>query len=410
MYLTEKRLLKWALICNAIYVMLFFLVRPQGLNIKKVVIAFFLLFSVIAILLLSIKNIKKINQIPKFLRVLFYLLVVWGVITIIRGLSFSMQDLATNFGNVYMGWAWVLPMSLIIGLKIENWTIVFRVINFVFQLMLIVFLISLSLNNSYLQWAWLLRPVNFLLLVGLYRFSLINKIQIFIIIAVYIAVAIQVDQRMDLLYLSITIFFLLLDRLVSIKIKYFFIKYIIIGFIMLLIIIFTAGYEFVSDIVATVIDFQETRKFLFTELMSDLNFTEKFVGRGSLGTYYSEFFERVTKYYQLIGNTAWRGDDPIRITIEVGYLQMILKGGFILFALNFIFYILSSYKAIFKSNNKFTRSLGYYILIVSILSIVSMRPTFAPTFIILWMAIGTVLSKKFREMQDDEIEDLIKFK
>ena len=179
---------------------------------------------------------------------------------------------------------------------------------------------------------------------------------------------------------------------------------------MLLIIIFTAGYEFVSDIVATVIDFQETRKFLFTELMSDLNFTEKFVGRGSLGTYYSEFFERVTKYYQLIGNTAWRGDDPIRITIEVGYLQMILKGGFILFALNFIFYILSSYKAIFKSNNKFTRSLGYYILIVSILSIVSMRPTFAPTFIILWMAIGTVLSKKFREMQDDEIEDLIKFK
>ncbi|HMC00676.1 MAG TPA: hypothetical protein VKN14_06540, partial [Flavobacteriaceae bacterium] len=268
---------------------------------------------------------------------MFYLLVIWGVVTIIRGLSFSMQDLATNFGNVYMGWAWVLPMSLIIGLKIENWTIVIRVINFVFQLMIIIFLLSLSFfSNTYLQWAWLLRPINFLLLLGFYRFSIISKIQFFIIIAIYIAVATLVKQRMDLLYLSITIFFLLLDRLVFIKIKYVFIKYIIIGFIILIIIIFTVGYEFVSNIVATFIDFQETRTFLFTELMSELNVTEKFVGRGSLGTYYSEFFERVTRYYQLIGNTAWKGDDPTRITIEVGYLQMILKGGFILFSLNFI--------------------------------------------------------------------------
>jgi hypothetical protein len=338
------------------------------------------------------------------------LLIFWGVITITRGMSFSMQDLATNFGNIYMGWAWILPISLVLGLRIENWNIVFRVIFFVFRMMTIVFLISLSLNNSYLQWAWLLRPVNFLLLVGLYRFSLINKVQIFIIITIYITVAILVEQRMDLMYLSITIFFLLLDRLVSIKIKYFVIKYIIIGFIILIIIIFTVGYEFISNIVATFIDFQETRTFLFNELMSDLNFTEKFVGRGSLGTYYSEFFERVTRYYKLIGNKGWRGDDPIRITVEVGYLQMILKGGFISFVLNFIFFMVASYKAIFRSNNNFTRSLGYYILIIAILSIVSMRPTFAPTFIIMWMAIGTVLSKKFREMQDDEIKKLIRFK
>jgi len=39
-----------------------------------------------------------------------------------------------------------------------------------------------------------------------------------------------------------------------------------------------------------------------------------------------------------------------------------------------------------------------------------MRPAFTPTFILLWMAIGTVLSKKYRDMNDEEINALIKFK
>lgn len=410
MYITEKRLLKWALICNALYVMLFFLVRPQGINVVKISITLLLLLSVLMILFLGIKNIKEIHQIPKFSRWVFYIIIIWGVITIVRGLSFSVQDLVTNFGNVYMGWAWLLPMVLILGLKIENWSIVFNVLNFIFQLMIVVFLISLGFSNSYLQWAWLLRPVNFLLLIGLYRYTLLNKIKIFIIIGIYIAVANSVKQRMDLLFLSTTFGFLLMDRLISIKIRRVFIKYIIFGFIMLFIIIFTVGYEYVSNVLTSIIDFQDSRTFLFTELMSELSSFEKIVGRGSLGTYYSDFFEHTRRYWEHMGRVGWKGDSPTRITIEVGYLQMILKGGFILLTLNFLFFIYASYSAIFKSKNKFTKRLGYYILIVSMLSMVSMRPTFAPTFILLWMAIGTVLSKKHREMSDYEIESLIKFK
>ena len=61
MYITEKRLLKWALICNALYVMLFFLVRPQGINVVKISITLLLLLSVLMILFLGIKNIKEIR-------------------------------------------------------------------------------------------------------------------------------------------------------------------------------------------------------------------------------------------------------------------------------------------------------------------------------------------------------------
>lgn len=410
MYITEKRLTKWALMCNIIYVMLFFLARPKGISITKVSITLFLLLSVFMLLTLIFKNRSKINQISKPLRGLFSVLVFWGIITMLRGVSFSLQDLVTNFGNVYMAWAWALPLTLILGLKIENWTIVLNVIRLMFSLMIIAFLISLAFDNSYLQWAWLLRPVNLLLLLGFYRFSLISKLQMCLILAVLIIVALQVKQRMDLLYLSITFSFLMLNKLSSAKIKKLFIKYIIFCFVLIVTLIFTVGYELVSNFIASLIDFQDSRTFLFNELMAELSSFEKIVGRGSLGTYFSQFMEHTKRYTIEILKQPWWGDASTRITIEVGYLQMILKGGFTLMTLNFIFFMTASYTAIFKSHNRFIKSLGYYILIISILSIVSMRPAFTPTFILLWMAIGTVLSKKYRDMNDEEINALIKFK
>jgi hypothetical protein len=88
---------------------------------------------------------------------------------------------------------------------------------------------------------------------------------------------------------------------------------------------------------------------------------------------------------------------------------MILKGGFIMLLLNLIILISSSYVAIFKSRNKFIKRLGYYILIFMILYLIELRPTFTPIFFILWMAIGTVLNEKYRLMDDEEINSLIKF-
>lgn len=409
MYITEKRLLKWALCCNALYVFLFFLVRPQGINVLKISITILLLLSVLMIFSLAIKNTKKLHQISKFSRGLFYMIIFWGIITIVRGFSLSLQDAVTNFGNVYMGLAWLTPMVLIIGLKIENWSIVFNVIHFIFQLMIVAFLISLGFRNSYTQWAWLLRPVNFLLLIGLYRYTLLNKIKMFIIIGILIFVANIVGQRMDLLFLVTTLSFLLIDKLFSIKIRRVILKYIIGTLILVLILVFTVGYEFVSNSLANIVEFQDTRTFLFQELFSEFNLTEKLFGRGSLGTYHSDFFERTRRYWEAMGRVGWAGDVPERITIEVGYLQMVLKGGVLLVILNLSLFLYAIYLALFRSNNKFVKRLGYYILIITALSIVSLRPAFTPTFLIFWIAIGTVLSKKYRIMADEEIDKLIKF-
>jgi hypothetical protein len=159
-----------------------------------------------------------------------------------------------------------------------------------------------------------------------------------------------------------------------------------------------------------IIEFQDSRTFLFNELFADLNFKEKIFGRGSLGTYFSPFMEHTRDYITNYLKKDWWGDAPDRITIEVGYLQMILKGGFVLFILTTYLMLNASYLAIFKSNSTFIKRLGYFILTLSILSLISFRPAFTPTFIILWTAIGTVLSKKNRQMTDGEIEKLVKLK
>jgi hypothetical protein len=411
MYITEKKLIKWALYSNIIYVLLLVLFKPNGINIEKIIITSFLLFSVSSLLFICYINRKKLKEIPTLIRLLFYGLIFYSLIVIVRGFSLSMQDWVTNFGNVYMGLAWATPIVLILGLKIENWNVVFKAIHFMFQLMIIVFFMTIFFIDDYIKWAWLLRPVNFILLVAFYKYGLLNKIKVYIIIGIYILIAIWVQQRMDLLFLSLTLGFLVMDKLITVKIKKLFLKYILFGFVVVFTLIFTVGYEHVSSIIASMIEFEDSRTFLYTELFEELAKTnDKLLGRGSLGTYYSDFFERTRRYYILMGEKGWAGDDPNRITTEVGYLQMILKGGFVMLFLNSSIAFYSSYLAVFKSKSKFIKRLGFYILILSILSVVSFRPAFTPTFILFWIAIGTVLIKRHRDMTDDEINSILKFK
>lgn len=408
MYITENRLLKWGLYCNVIYILLLFLFLPDGINFLNIFITSLLLLSTIIIFFICFERRTLLKQVPKKTRIIFYLLFLWALVIIVRSFSLSIQDWLTNFGNIYTAFAWLSPLVLVLGLKIENWSLVFKAISFMFSIMIICFLLLpfLEINE---EWIQLLRPICFVLLIGLNRFGSLNRLKSYAIIVIYIILNLWVSsRRVDLLFLFITFSFIIMDKLIAIQIKKILIKYIIFGFIVVLTLIFTIGYQHISNLVSQIIEFQDSRTFLFTELMQDLNVTEKFTGRGSLGTYYSEFMAGTKRYTVQILKQKWWGDSAVRITTEVGYLQMILKGGFILLTLNLIIFIKSSYVAIFKSNNKFIKRLGYYILIIAILTIIEFRPTFTPTFIILWMAIGTVSVKKYRMMTNEEINALIK--
>lgn len=412
MHISEKKLLQYAIYSNAIYVFLLFLFRPDGITPQKLIISSFLVFSVVGVFTICVRNKHALKNLSTTARRLFFFLIFWSTIVVIRSFSTSLQDWVTNFGNVYMALAWFTPFLIIVGQKIENWKVVFNSVFFMFQLMLIAFLfLPFHLGGFRLEteWTWLLRPLNFILLIRVNRFNGKYRLLTYIALILYIIVAILTMQRLEFIFLTLVVVFLIINGLKYIKLKREIFIYILIGFIILLWLIFTIGYESISLFANQIIEFQDSRTFLFKELFEDLSVRERIFGRGSLGTYYSDFFYRTRKYYDIVGNTAWKGDLPDRITTEVGYLQMILKGGFLLFIAKASLMLHSAYLALFKANNNFIKRLGLFILIISILSIVSFRPAFTPTFIILWMAIGTVLNKNYREMDDEEINNLIKF-
>ena len=120
MSIREQKLLKWVLLSNSLYVLLLVLFRPQGINFFKIAVTSILLASMLGLCLIAIQKWNRLNQIPKGIRGVYYALLLYGVIVIVRGFSLSLQDWVTNFGNVYMGLAWMTPLALVYGIKIDN--------------------------------------------------------------------------------------------------------------------------------------------------------------------------------------------------------------------------------------------------------------------------------------------------
>jgi hypothetical protein len=120
------------------------------------------------------------------------------------------------------------------------------------------------------------------------------------------------------------------------------------------------------------------------------------VGRGALGTYHSTYFEYTTEH-------GLGGDSPTRSTIEVGYLQMILKGGYIMMGLYLLILLPAAYLGIFKSNNIVAKMSGYLIITYLLFWTFTYPPVFSAEFILLWMAAGTAMSASTRKITNDEI-------
>lgn len=142
-------------------------------------------------------------------------------------------------------------------------------------------------------------------------------------------------------------------------------------------------------------DADDTRTFLYTELFSDLNLKDLLIGKGFLGTYFSEYFLMIQK----AGET--NGDHFIRFSVEVGFLELILKGGFTLYVLFTFPLLYAAIKGIFKGyNNKLVFMFSVYILNEIYLMFFENIPSFTLNYFILFFLSGYVL-KKTRNIKSD---------
>lgn len=134
--------------------------------------------------------------------------------------------------------------------------------------------------------------------------------------------------------------------------------------------------------------FQDTRSFLFTELIEDMSQTEIFTGRGLDGTYYSPYFHMLQETGNVFGS-----DRFIRYSSEISWLNILLKFGLIglipyLFTILYPVFMRGVVRAGDVSPEGMRRFLPHMLLIF----IAEMPNTMNGTYFCFYLALGTLLA------------------
>jgi hypothetical protein len=295
-----------------------------------------------------------------------------------------------------MGWAWLCPLAIVFGFNINNWLLLFNFFSKLLflgsSLALVSFVFPQKIAFGLLEWMAFL-PI--LLLTYFYQ-NKNNKKVVWLALLSYVILTFVCSQRVNAVFLILIVLFFTFEyyRLNTVK-KYN-------KFILTLVLIVGSIYlafqlnSFVLALSKNKEASTDTRTFLFIELFSDMSDDELIIGRGVLGTYYSPYFAYTEKHHL-------EGDSSTRSISEVGYLEMILKGGFVMMILYLLILLPAAFLGIFKSKNIIARMSGYFILSYLVLWTVSYYPVYSAEYILLWMAVGTATSRSARNIKNSDI-------
>jgi hypothetical protein len=152
---------------------------------------------------------------------------------------------------------------------------------------------------------------------------------------------------------------------------------------------------FIADTGAKKFDDSDTRTFLYEELFGDMKTHELIMGRGFLGHYFSPYF--LDQMEQGIAD----GDSFNRFSVEVGFLQLLLKGGFVYYFLYITPLVISCYKGLAGAGqNKLSFSISIIILTELLIMFIENIPVFSFPFVLLFFLAGF----SYRRMKNPVIQ------
>ena len=145
----------------------------------------------------------------------------------------------------------------------------------------------------------------------------------------------------------------------------------------------------------------DTRTFLYVEIIQNMNsLSDWLFGLGYNARYFSEFF---------LNSTSENADFYMRTNVEVGFLQLLLKGGIILVFMHYYLLIRAVYTGIKNSSNLLCNGCALFIAGYILLSFIVDYPSRNPIVQILpWICAGICFSKNMLSKSDKEINALIK--
>lgn len=318
------------------------------------------------------------------------LYIVVMVINIILSLNLNEKDLITLFFHPYSFLAFYISIVLL-TVQLDTFEFIFRLSKRINNFVGILIIIDLVIFEKLV----LVNELCYFTIIEILFFDKLKKQRI-----LYLLLILILEIYLENLFVNRT----LVIRLVAIPITFYLFnfinilqgrifKYGILAAVLLVIFYTTFQFEEVFDFITSninknigeskKIDMTDTRTFIFLEAFEQFDLLDIIFGRGFLGTYYSDYFH------------LWQGDNgdsATRFTIEVGILDIILKGGTILLTPFLILFLISINKGFVKNHSyNIDFRLSIFVLIDFLLLSIENCPSFSVHYLLLWLFIGIIL-------------------
>lgn len=101
------------------------------------------------------------------------------------------------------------------------------------------------------------------------------------------------------------------------------------------------------------------------------------------------------------------GDNKMSRSIEIGYFNILFKGGFLYLAPMMVLFIIAFYKGYFKSNNDLSKALAGLVLWQIIYMVSFGMANFKTDYLLLWISVSACLDSRLRKTSNAEIKKLL---
>jgi hypothetical protein len=346
---------------------------------------------------------------PTILKFFSFLLLVWSITIIIRGLSttFSGYINYTHLKIFISGQYLIYLIPLVVFIE-PNPILIKKILKFSYRLSIIylIFAIPFFLNlidtNQPLE---LGKSIQNIAVVAAFGISIVFltssyhsiRVKIICYSTIFISLIIMalLSRRGAVIYLiSLLLFYTLItffsSSIIIKRSKFSAIlgTLISVGLASLMVAVINLNFNPLIEKINTGFD---NRKTIFNDFTDDFNShpIDWYIGRGMNGTFYSST-NSLLKINQ-------------RDTIENGYYHLILQGGGIyLFIISFIS-LLAIYKGFFQSNNIVAKAFASIVAIYFIDMIGFGLPSLALKHVLVWIAISFCFSTSFRNLKDEQL-------
>ena len=361
---------------------------------------FFLLFA------FEIKDLKQFDS--NFLSGILFFLLIYSIFEIFRFSPLDTNLYVSNpffarFGNIWYGPMFLVPLFILWGLN-KNSIYWFEKISInMVKIGVVLFLLSFLFK---FQVSYVFFLSSFYLLASYSSSN--NTRKLWIIIAILISIIIFYDQsyRSGILRIILAIICVLICSLNLNILK----KFLIIFFILTPMLLAYDVYFNDPSIFQKISQmgdeksafFVDTRTFLFQETFLALKSGNNLLlGLGAMGNYYSKYFYDLMLYFP-----SAEADFYIRSKVEVGFLQMLLKGGLL-----YILIISSIYLLLISKNkfikNTYTENLFFISLSNFFFMSIENVPAFNYLNSLIWIILGICFCYTNQIKNDQEIKDLL---